>query len=72
MKVAIIPIVIGAFGTVTKGLLREWGPGGWRTGGDHPDYSIVENDQNTEKSSGDLRKLAFTETLVKNYLLTLM
>ena len=24
MKVTIIPIVIGAFGTVTKGLLRDW------------------------------------------------
>ena len=24
MKVTIIPIVIGAFGTVTKGLLRGW------------------------------------------------
>ena len=24
MKVAIIPIVIGAFGTVTKGLLKAW------------------------------------------------
>ena len=24
MKVTIIPIVIGAFGTVTKGLLKDW------------------------------------------------
>ena len=44
MKVKITPIVIGAFGTVTKGLLI--GPGGlasWRTSGDHPNYSIIEN-----------------------------
>ena len=27
---------------------------------DHPDYFIVEIDENTEKSSGHLRKLAFT------------
>ena len=41
MKVTIIPIVIGAFGTVTKWLLNgledlEVG------GGDHPNYSITE------------------------------
>ena len=32
----------------------------WRTSRDHPNYSIVENDQNTEKSLGDLRRLAVT------------
>ena len=32
MKVKIIPIVIGAFGTITKGLLK--GLGSWRTSGD--------------------------------------
>ena len=31
--------------------------GGWRTSGDHPNYSIIENGQNTEKSSGDLLSL---------------
>ena len=44
----------------------------WRTGGDHPDYSIVENGQNTEKSPGDLRRLAVTQTSVKDHQLTLM
>ena len=43
MKVTIIPIVIGTFGTVTKGLLK----GSWRTSGDYPNYSIVENSQDT-------------------------
>ena len=33
----------------------------------HSNCSIIENDQNTEKSLGDLRKLAVTQTLVKNY-----
>ena len=28
--------------------------------GDHPNYSIVEIDQNTKKSPGDLRRLAVT------------
>ena len=30
------------------------GLGSKRTFGDHPNYSIVENSQNTEKSPGDL------------------
>ena len=32
-----------------------------RTSGDHPNYSIVEIGQNTEKSPGDLRRLAVTQ-----------
>ena len=46
--------------------------GGWRTSGDHPNYSIIENGQNTEKSSGDLRRLAVTQTPVKDHQLMLM
>ena len=59
MKVTIIPIVIGAFDTVTKGLTK--GPGrlrSWQPSGDHPNNSFIENGQNTEKSPGDLRRLA--------------
>ena len=48
------------------------GPGGWRTGGVHLNYNITENGQNTEKSPGDLRRLAVTQTPVKNHQLTLM
>ena len=48
------------------------GLGGWRTGGDHPDCSIVENGQNTEKNPGDLRRLAVTQTPVKDHQLILM
>ena len=40
MQVTIIPIVIGAFGTVTKG---PGGLGSWRMRGDHPNYYIIEN-----------------------------
>ena len=32
------------------------GLGSWRTSRDHPNYTIVENDQNTEKSPGDIRR----------------
>ena len=40
MKITIILIVIGAFGTVTKGLLKSLGDLEF---GDHPNYSIIEN-----------------------------
>ena len=59
MKVTIVPIVIGALGTITKGL------GGWRTGRDYPNDSITENGQNSETSPGDLRRFALTQTPVK-------
>ena len=51
------------------------GPGGfgsWRPSGDHPNNSIIENGQNTEKSPGDFRRLAVTQSPVKNHQLTLM
>ena len=41
-------------------------------GGDHPNDSIIENDQNTEKSPGDLRRRAVTQTPEKNHRQTLM
>ena len=70
MHVTIIPIVIGVFGTVTKELLK--GLGSWRTSGDHPNYYIIENGQNTEKNPGDLRTLAVTQTSVKDHQLMLL
>ena len=59
MQVAIKPIVIGAFGTVTKGLLKRL-----------VDLEVdrrVENGQNTEKRPGELRSLAVTQTLVEDH-----
>ena len=53
MKVTIVPNVISAFGTITKGTIKM--PGGLRslrTGGDYPNDIIFENGQNTEKSPG--------------------
>ena len=72
MKVTIKPIVIGAFGIVTKGLLKAWMTWKLAMSGDHPNDSIIENGQNTEKSPGDLRRLAVTQTPVKNHQLTMM
>ena len=65
-----IAVVISAFGTVTKGLVQGLGNNG--TGEDCSNYSIVEVDQNTEKSPGDLRRLAVTQTPEENHLQTLM
>ena len=39
---------------------------------DHPNTSIVEIGQNTKKSPGDLRRLAVTQTPVKDHQLTLV
>ena len=73
MKVTIIPIVIGAFGTVIRGLLKGL-----------EDMEIrgrVETIQTTtllkmvrilRKSPGDLRRLAVTQTPVKDHQVTLM
>ena len=56
MKVTIIPIVIGAFGTVIKGLFKglEDLEIKWQVN------TITENGQNTEKSPRDWRRLAVT------------
>ena len=73
MKMTSIPIVIGAFGTVTKGLLK--GLEDLKIRGcveDHPNYNVIENGQNTEKSPGDLRRLPVTQTPGKNDQLKLM
>ena len=40
--------------------------------GDHPNYNIIENGQNTEKSPGDLRRFAVTQTPEKNHQLKLI
>ena len=73
MKVTIVPIVTGAFGTITKGLLKGLEDlevsGGIET---NPNESTAENGQNTEKNPGDLRRFALNQTPVKNHQLTLM
>ena len=69
MNVTIIPIVTGAFGTVTKGLLK--GLEDLKVGG-HPNNSIIENAQNTEKIPEDLKRLAVTQSPVNDPQLRLM
>ena len=48
------------------------GLGSWRTSGDHPNYCIIENGKNTKNSPGELRRLAVTQTPVKDHQLKLM
>ena len=67
--VTVIPILIDALSTVTKGLvqgLEDLEITG-RVETDGPNYYIIENDMNTEKSPGDLRRLAVTQTPVENH-----
>ena len=68
MKETIVPIVISAFRMVTQGLLK--GLEDLEVGGRVE--IIIENGQNTEKSPRDLRRLAVTQTPVKNHQLILM
>ena len=66
-----MPIAIGELGTV-RIIKGPGGHGSWRTGRDYPNDSTAKNGQNTETSPGDLRRLAVTQTPVKNYQPTLM
>ena len=58
MRETILPIVVGALGTIPKGLVKGVGKvGNQRTRRDHSNYSSVNIGQNTEMSPGDLRRL---------------
>ena len=73
MKVMMIPIFIGAYGTVTEGLLK--GLANLEVGGQVEtiqNTALLRKEQNNAKSPGDLRTLAITQTPVKDYQLTLM
>ena len=71
MRVTVISIVISALGT--KGLVQgNGGLGNKRTSRDHPNYCIIKISQNIEKSSGNLRRLAVTQTSERNHRLTLV
>ena len=68
MKVTVIPIVIGALVTFIRGLVQ--GQEDLEIRGrvvTMKNYSIVEIGQNTEKSPGDLRRFAITQTPMKDH-----
>ena len=69
MKVTVIPIVIGTLGTGTKGLIM--GLEDLKIRGQVetiPSYCVIEISKNTEKSPGDLMRLAVTQTPVEDQL----
>ena len=70
MKVTLIAILIGTLGTFTKRLIQ--GLEDLEIRRDHPNYSFFKISQNTEKSPGNLRRLAITQTWVRNHCLMLM
>ena len=68
-----IPIVIGALDTGHQRFVTEKAIlGNKTTRGDHPNYSIIGISQNTEESSGDLRRLAITQIPMENLQLLLV
>ena len=69
MEVTIIIVVMGALGTVNKGLVQGLEDLKIR---DNPNYCIAEIVQNTLKSRGDLRRLVVTQNPAKNHQLMLI
>ena len=63
MKMTVRAVVIGKW---TQGFRNK------KTGGEHPNYNIVDLGQNTKKSPEDLRRLTVTQSPVKDHQLTLM
>ena len=72
MKVTAIPIVIGVLCTVIKWLV-QWLEDLKKEDELRPSNILVtEIDQNAEKSPGDMKTVALTETPLKDHQLTLM
>ena len=68
MKVTIVPIVIGALGTITKGLLKGL-DGRVET---NQTTALLRTARILRLSPGDLRRLAVTQTPVKKHQVTLV
>ena len=66
----VILIVIGALGTIPKGLVH--GLENLKIRGQVETISVIKIDQNTEKFLEDFKKLAVTQTSVRNHQLTLV
>ena len=62
----------GFFSKIIIMIIGTGGPESWWTSGDHPNYNIIEKGQNKEKSPGQFRRLAVTQTPVKDHQRTLM
>ena len=67
MKVTVIPVIVGTLGTVSNGKEKIERIGNQRKNRDHLDHSIVKIGKNIQKSRLDLRRIAVTQTLVKDH-----
>ena len=72
MKVTMIPIVIGALGTISQRFIQRKKDLEIRGRVETLQTSIIKIGQNTKKSPGDLEELMVTQTLVKNHQLTMV
>ena len=61
-----MPFVVG-LDQFTKAWQKTCGIQNHKKNQDHPDYSIVKCGYNTQKSPGDLRRLAVTQTQGKDH-----
>ena len=66
MKIMVIPIVAGALGTVLEDLEKRLGDQEMRGRIDTIQTTALIG-KNTEKSPGDMRKFAITQTTVENH-----
>ena len=66
----VIAIVICVLGTIPKSLVKRLED--LEFCGDHPNYSIIEINQNTKQSLWDFRRLAIIQNQVKNHQLKLV
>ena len=72
MKVTVVPIIISALGTVIKGLVQGLDDLEIRRRVETFQTAALLGSENTEKSPVDLRRLAITQTSMRNHWLTLM
>ena len=58
MRVMVIPVIVGALGTVTKSLEKTVGIGNQMKNKDHTDDCIINIRLNIRKRSGHMKRLA--------------
>ena len=67
MRVNVIPFVVGAWNGLQRFRKKIGGTGNQRKNQDYFNDSIIEIGCNTEKSSGELRRLSVIQTPVKDH-----
>ena len=72
MKVTMMPIVVSALRTIPKGVVKRLEDLETRGQVETIQTRSIKNGHNTEKSPGDLKKLAVTQTPVRNHQFTLV